>query len=272
MPLAISIPTLSSKFIDYRDTIPGDSYNWSWVHALSEYKYIAIHHSAGPINQTPVEIANYHVNQLGWGGVGYHFIIDVSGKVYYVGDLTTARAHVKDYNDVAIGICLIGTYMNTVIPNDQMIQSASLLCSHLINETPELSNITSWDNVVGHKELGGGTACPGDSWNLWKQKLIAVQKPPIIVTPPPVVIDDTGTKAKLVMELYLKIFGRTPDQSGLSSWVASKYTIEQIRVFMIDSAEHKTLISNANKYKLVQITVSESIQKLEDVQTLLKKV
>ena len=47
--------------------------------------------------------------KFGWDGIGYHKIINRSGKVengrpeYWIG------AHVKGKNDISLGVCLIGT-------------------------------------------------------------------------------------------------------------------------------------------------------------------
>ncbi|MBI2600039.1 N-acetylmuramoyl-L-alanine amidase, partial [Candidatus Daviesbacteria bacterium] len=77
----LQIQSLGNKFVDLRDLIPGDSYNWSWVRDLSQVNFLAIHHTAAPDTQTPEEIANYHIQNNGWGGIGYHFVITKDGTV-----------------------------------------------------------------------------------------------------------------------------------------------------------------------------------------------
>lgn len=170
----LNITSLGSKFVDLRDTIPGDSYNWSWARLLSEVNYLAIHHTGGPDNQTPEELATYHISNNGWGGIGYHFLIDKAGVVYYVGDISTARANVANLNEQVIGICLIGDFLGNSEPTSQQLNSAHLICDYFINQFPDLVNIKSWDCVKGHKELPDQTTnCPGDSWETWKNKLIS---------------------------------------------------------------------------------------------------
>lgn len=168
----LNIPSLGGKFTDLRDTIPGDSFNFSWVRSLSQVNYLAIHHSAGPDTQTPQQIANFHIQSNGWGGIGYHFLVAKDGTVYYVGDIGTARANVANLNEQVIGICLIGNFMDGNLPSPEQLDSTKKLCNFLIN-FPALSNIDSWDNIRGHKELPGqSTTCPGDSWDLWKDNLV----------------------------------------------------------------------------------------------------
>ncbi len=149
-------------FVDYRIPIWGDSYNWSWNRKLNEVKYLVIHHTVTPHGATPDDIALLH-KVRGWGGVGYHFIITKDGTVYYVGDIGTARANVKDMNEQVIGIALIGDFTKH-LPSDKQIISAHKLCQFLIENYPALENITGWDKMlVGHKDLLA-TACPGSSW------------------------------------------------------------------------------------------------------------
>lgn len=172
----LNIPTLGGKFTDIRDTIPGDSFNFSWVRPLSQVNYLAIHHTAGPDTQTPQQIANLHIQSNGWGGIGYHFLVAKDGTVYYVGDIGTARANVANLNEQVIGICLIGNFMDGNLPSAEQLDATNKLCNFLIN-FPDLSNLNSGDNIRGHKELPGqSTTCPGDSWDSWKEKLISENK------------------------------------------------------------------------------------------------
>jgi hypothetical protein len=242
----VSVPSLGNKFVDYRDRIPGDSYSWSWERPLSEPIYIAIHHTAGPSSQTPDQIASYHVNSLGWGGVGYHFIISSNGTVYYVGDLTTARANVLNMNNLVIGICLVGNFMNGAIPTENQLNTCNLLCAQLLFNTPQLSGIDGWEDVKGHKELSS-TACPGDTWESWKVKIIGV-------TPPA----EGDKRTKQISDLYRIVLGREPDQEGLNNYVNSDLTIEKIRTAMVESQEHKTLINKAKNFKEAQSLASEA--------------
>src|SRR3989338_4313740 len=112
----LTIPSLGDKFIDLRDGIPGDSYTWSWERDLSQVNFLAIHQTSGLDTQTPQEIANQQINNNGWGGIGYHFLIAKDGTVYYVGDISTARANVANLNEQVLGICLIGNFTSGLVP------------------------------------------------------------------------------------------------------------------------------------------------------------
>ena len=58
-------------------------------------------------NLSAIDIHKMHLG-FGWDGIGYHKIINRSGKIengrpeYWIG------AHVKGKNDVSLGVCLIG--------------------------------------------------------------------------------------------------------------------------------------------------------------------
>lgn len=264
-----TVPSLDKKYIDFRTPIIGDSYNWSWVRPLTQVNTIAIHHSAGPDTQTPEDIARYHVKTLGWGGVGYHFIITNDATVYYVGDLNTARAHVKNKNESSIGICLIGTFMNNKQPNDNQIRAAHRLCSRLLFETPEIPNINGWEDIYGHKELGGKTACPGDSWALWKPKIISG-------IPEGANNSNNSERVSEITKMYQIILGRDPDQDGLSMYVKSQYSIDQIRKIITESLEHKAIIERAQSYKrlkaLAQNASNSLIESKKAVDELLQNV
>lgn len=248
----LAITALGNKFVDLRNTLPGDAFNWSWVRPLSQVNYLAIHHSASPDNQTPDVIASYHINHNGWGGIGYHFLIAKDGTVYYVGDISTARANVANLNEKVIGICLIGNFTSGRVPGSEQLDSAHKLCSFFINDYPDLADILSWESVRGHKELPGqSTACPGDNWSSWRQQVVGGIG--IIFNPP------TSDRSAQISDLYRKILGRDPDIGGLKSYANGSMTIAEITESMINSKEHQDLISVAKEASSMQSQI-DSLQ------------
>lgn len=168
----LAIPSLVDTFIDLRDSLPGDSYNWSWERDLSQVNFLAIHSTGGLDTQTPQDIALDHINRNGWGGIGYHFLIDKEGLVYYVGDISTARANVANLNEQVLGIGIIGNFTNGLVPTTEQLDSAHKLCEFFISYSA-LPNITSWDKVRGHKELPNqSTNCPGETFQNWRIQIV----------------------------------------------------------------------------------------------------
>lgn len=247
-----NVPALGNKFKDYRSVVMGDSYNWSWVRAMSQPRYIAIHHTAGPDTQTPEQIAAYHVQSRGWGGIGYHFLIAKDGTVYYVGDLTTARANVANYNEQVIGVCLIGNFTGGVNPTSAQIASAHELCSQMLFRTPELTNINDWNDVIGHKQLNA-TACPGDNWDAMRAQIINSGG---VVNPPS---GGSSNRLQEITNLYQTVLGRAPDSDGLNGYANSNWTIDQIRKAMVESDEHRALITRATNFKNAQNLAAEAL-------------
>jgi hypothetical protein len=244
----LTIPSLGNNFIDYRQRVLGDSFTWNWVRPLSQPQYLVIHHSAGPDNQTVDQIAAYHVNSRGWGGIGYHFVIDQAGKVWYVGDLSTARANVANMNHLVVGICLIGNFTAGRMPTAAQLRSAHLLCAHLLFETPAMSGVNGWEDIVPHNKFTS-TACPGDSWNSYRGQIVS----PVGTTP-----SNPSARQAEVAQLYQVVLGREPDQGGLSHYVSSNMSIEQIRKTMTESQEHAQLIASAREMKDLKLRVAEA--------------
>ncbi len=259
----LTVPQLGSNFVDYRNPILGDSYNWHWVRPMSQVRYLAIHHTAGPDTQTPDDIAAYHVNSRGWGGIGYHFVIDKSGKVFYVGDLTTARANVYNYNHLVIGICLIGSFIDGRQPTNAQINSTHHLCSRLLFQTPELPGTDGWEDVIGHKGLGS-TRCPGDDWDNWRAKIINGISAP---TPP-----NQANRRQQIVDLYKVVLGRDPDQGGLDHYLNGNLTIDQIRKAMTESQEHSDIINKAKSAKNYLTMAHEALNEINQARMKVEQI
>ena len=57
----------------------------------------------------PVEtIRKWHVEGRGWSDIGYHFYIDLEGKIFKGRDIAKIGAHCKGQNRNSIGICYCG--------------------------------------------------------------------------------------------------------------------------------------------------------------------
>ena len=59
------------------------------------------------------EIRRWHVEDRNWSDIGYHYVIDRSGKVFDGRPEARVGAHVKGRNSNSIGICLIGGFGGT---------------------------------------------------------------------------------------------------------------------------------------------------------------
>ena len=81
---------------------------------IKNIAFLVVHCSDTEDNQDlrAMDIHKMHLN-VGWNGIGYHKIINRSGKIengrpeYWIG------AHVKGKNNISLGVCLIGRHKFT---------------------------------------------------------------------------------------------------------------------------------------------------------------
>jgi len=142
---------------------------------LTDIDTVIFHHTGWkPVGPDP--IARYHVEDLGWPGPGYTFLITPDGKKYYMNDLTIATFHAKQYNMKSIAIAIEGNFMNGNRPTDAQMVSATKLLK-------DLRTHFQYSRVVGHKELLP-TDCPGDGWSVlellsdeedWKKRALMAE-------------------------------------------------------------------------------------------------
>lgn len=76
---------------------------------MKEVLYIVVHCSATSVKQqwTVEDIDRLH-RAKGWAMIGYHWYIDREGKIHEGRKEQYAGAHVKHYNEHAIGVCYEG--------------------------------------------------------------------------------------------------------------------------------------------------------------------
>jgi N-acetylmuramoyl-L-alanine amidase len=133
--------------------------------ALSSITTAVIHHTDTGITVKTTAIANYHVGHHNWPGIGYHFVVSDEGIVEQTNWLRTVSYHAVNANKIGIGICLKGSFMNGRVPTEEQLFATRCIIEFLkgvIGPKPLL--------VSGHKHFVS-TACPGDTWDTWKEKL-----------------------------------------------------------------------------------------------------
>jgi hypothetical protein len=128
------------------------------------WQYIVVHHSATTSGSAARFDAVHRAK--GWDELGYHFVIgngtgSGDGEVEVGGRWFKQKhgAHCKvaghpEYNDVGIGICLVGNF-NETHPSDAQMESLSRLVRYLMSryDVPQ-------GRVYGHGQLKA-TDCPG---------------------------------------------------------------------------------------------------------------
>lgn len=126
---------------------------------IRQIRTIVVHHSA-TTSGSPEAYARYHVNNLGWPGIGYHYVIQPDGQVYKTGAITGVRYHATVANGYGIGICLTGNF-DLGPPKEAAWEALIELIRHLRSALP-------WGlKVIGHREVPGThKSCPGKRFDL----------------------------------------------------------------------------------------------------------
>jgi N-acetylmuramoyl-L-alanine amidase len=101
-------------------------------------------------------IRDWHVKGNKWKDIGYHYVVELDGKVVQGRLEKTMGAHTKGHNKNSIGICYVGGLDQDRNPKDTLrgVQLGSMeqLLMDLIVRYPEAS-------VHGHNEFAN-KACP----------------------------------------------------------------------------------------------------------------
>ena len=135
------------------------------------WKGILIHHSAGhdTLGLDTQSIRRWHVDDLGWRDIGYHFLVELVGRRHEVicgRFLNREGAHASGHNRTHLGVCLVGDFSRQAPPEDQLTMAAQLtaaLCANL-----------SLTEVLPHSAVSPGRNCPGHTFP-WQRFFSAVR-------------------------------------------------------------------------------------------------
>lgn len=102
------------------------------------------------------DIRRWHVNGNGWKDIGYHYVIDLDGKIELGRPIDQTGAHTSGHNQTTIGICYVGGLKggkasDTRTP--QQCEALSVLISALHVVFPTIKKIS------GHRDYAN-KACP----------------------------------------------------------------------------------------------------------------
>lgn len=135
---------MTSKILDLRGKLPIHNWKKYSQRELADIKSVAIHHSMTTSGNAK-SFANYHVNNNGWPGIGYTYVILKDGSIEWCWDMTIKSYHVGNSNKESLGVCLVGDLRKELPTNSQM---ASL--TELIRKLQDI--LPNKVNVLGHCE------------------------------------------------------------------------------------------------------------------------
>ncbi len=131
-------------------TIIEEPLTWKWQpEKRKSTEYFVIHHSAG--TGSVQEIHALHQSN-GWTGIGYHFYIRKTGRIYRGRPEDRVGTHTSGHNARSIGICFEGNFEKDAM-GDTQYQAGVELLETLIDRYGDLP-------VYRHRDLNA-TACPG---------------------------------------------------------------------------------------------------------------
>jgi hypothetical protein len=146
----------------------------TWRPELVPARKFAIHHTVTSDGGTDPAVAIraiyfYHAVTLGWGDIGYNFIVDRAGRIYEgrAGGLNVVGAHSGLHSAGSDGIALLGTFEDQR-PPDAMLGALAKLIAWRCASQGVSPTASAWlidrvlPNVYGHKDVMV-TECPGDA-------------------------------------------------------------------------------------------------------------
>jgi hypothetical protein len=153
---------------------------------LNTPKYLILHHTGGtdlnPLadssNQTFEVVDAYH-KSLGWGGCGYHYFIDKTGKVTRGRLDSEEGAHCnqiengKSMNVQSIGICLAGNF-DLTFPTQRQEEELKKLLTLKMSQY----NLT-YDRIEPHRHWANKTCYGKRLSDTWARDLVKVTVAPL---------------------------------------------------------------------------------------------
>ncbi|WP_067781722.1 N-acetylmuramoyl-L-alanine amidase [Actinomyces vulturis] len=169
-------------------TVPRD-----WEPEVVSAHHVVIHHTAGTNNYSADQSASvvygvyhYHSQVLGWGDIGYNFLVDKFGRVFEgrYGSLSAPPGtmviggHARGVNTGSMGISMLGDY-SSVSPSAATLDSVSKMAAWFLSgagfsSSSELASVKiltkdryavgtvlQLPRIFAHRDVGL-TACPGN--------------------------------------------------------------------------------------------------------------
>ncbi len=162
----LPFPDLATAGLDYRNRASWAvaSPDLARLRKAERFDRITVHHSGVPNRfhmDEPTIINDLNGVCTGhcernYGDIGYHFVVDVTGRVWQGRSLAYVGAHVSGQNRENIGIMLLGNFEVQGPAAEQLgalKRVVAVMCRHYG---------MNWSSVYGHRDLGH-SACPGAS-------------------------------------------------------------------------------------------------------------
>ena len=152
-----------------------------WPRQYPALQKVFVHHTATGDTNDPASVVRaiyyYHAVSMGWGDIGYNYLIDQYGNIYEgrAGGPGVVGGHAAspskgDLNEGSVGIGCIGNFRSQG-PSAEMQQALARIIAWRCRYIPPHGNsYFIWShlpNIMGHRDgMPEETDCPGDGlWN-----------------------------------------------------------------------------------------------------------
>jgi hypothetical protein len=161
----------------------------SWPPAYSPVKKIVLHHTASQLN--PVDppadlraIWYYHARTLGWGDIGYNYLVDQNGRVYEgrFGGANVVAGHTLGFNTGSMGIAMLGDFSGTLPTNATRAALTQLIGEKSFeyglnpvgadwvykkdDNGADIPGTALYTSTIDAHRTYGQTSCPGQIYNI----------------------------------------------------------------------------------------------------------
>lgn len=136
---------------------------------MREIELIVVHCSATRPSQDirAADIDRWH-RERGWQGIGYHYVIPRNGALETGRKHEQVGAHVRNFNQRSLGICLAGGINGQGQPDCNFTAEQWRTLAELVRT---LRRQYVGADVVGHRDLDSGKACPCFDVGAWAKGL-----------------------------------------------------------------------------------------------------
>ena len=170
---------------------------------MNKPEVIIVHHSGGtkadPLADTSHHtfqiIKDYHVS-LGWGDIGYHWVIEKSGKIWEGLAEHEEGAHTIGMNDKSIGICVVGNF-NLTVPTPEQEESLKVVYKDIISRYPTLTG-----QIFPHRAFADRTCYGTNLPDNWAQKVV-IDKEEIVPPSMPTFINNNNKSMNKLKEVLV---------------------------------------------------------------------
>ncbi len=211
-----------------------------WRPTYNPTEQIFLHHTVTKNTQSDPEavmraIWDYHTNTLGWGDIGYNYVLDHQGNIYegrFGGDNVTA-GHVFNYNRGSLGVAVLGCFQpNSSVCNQLNGGNVTPPTDATINNLVDLLSFKTTGFEIDPEATHAFCDFKGDNCK---------SIPTIAAHRDAHGHDDTTCNGQLFYDLLPSIRTNTASKNNESPWVYSAKQESYEQVILVDEEVDVTL-------------------------------